>query len=334
MPLQHWHLGCEGDDLEVLSNMGTTGSNVRHIWRDLQQTLPHTMISSSMQTFRLPITSKDTFQLRMVDFELIYPHRLFVALFNEHKEVFVQRLFGGTPDNIARFWRSQAANPLYTNHDMHSHEFNHMLYAVPLAIHGDEVPTLATGEAWTKLVDCVSWHSCVARGQGAVRDINFVACFMFTFAAWLARFGAWSKIWREFAWSFKALHEGRWPYADASGKRYVVGIDAEGAGKLLADGYYGTPYVLCTDLDYLKNRLHGADYNGNAEPCQLCNANASIRPWIDDRDCAAWRSGVWTQTSHAACHPNIHPLSKMVPGSGILMYLPDDLHCKDFGFRR
>ena len=75
-----------------------------------------------------------------------------------------------------------------------------------------------------------------------------------------------------------------------------------------------------------------ADFNKPAEPCSCCGANNSDAPWTACVDgSSVWQSRIWNNATYAAAKPGRHRLFRHVPGLGISMYIPDEMHSKHLG---
>ena len=316
-------------DLVMLSKLGTDGRHAGNCKRDLISHMKPSLITKSLHPMRLPV-KEGTEDIKYETYDFLPPHALFSALYHEGEETFTDEILGGDRENVPKFWATQTDHPMYKDHPMHSHELDFRTKAVGLAIHNDDVPALGCGKSWAKLAECNSWSSVLARGP--TEAINFCISFFFVCMAVSDRGrDTFDTMWKHIAWSLLALYNGYWPTHDADGDEYTHGFFKEMAGEPLAGGYFGVMWILRNDLDAMFKRFHEANYNSNANPCNLCGANASDTPWTDCRlDVAKWLSKIWTNASHKAAKGRIHRLFGL-PGMGITAYLPDILHSKHLG---
>ena len=142
--------------------------------------------------------------------------------------------------------------------------------------------------------------------------------------------GTYEKFWAALAWSLRALWEGQWPAADASGVPYLVGsVAARKAGTPSAGGYFCTLWVIRADLDFLSSAL-GLSSATARQPCACCKANSSTIPWTDHRPASLWRGNIHQNGAWILEHPDRMPLFRL-PGVGIEQVHPDLMHCKHLG---
>jgi hypothetical protein len=262
-------------DLVLLSKLGSSGENPCHCWRDMKAKFVDCYVTKAMSRSRIPVKSADG-GIQVQDYNMLCPHSLFAALYHSNYDGFVRRVLGGDVGNIKRFWDCQKDHPNYVGHPILEDPW-FCTKVVPIAIHGDDVPSISVGKAWTKMVQCVSWSSLLARGS--TNKINFIISFMFLFMAVNAGGrDTWGTYWRHVIWSLKSLQIGKWPTHDALGVRYTRGLNKERAGTWLADGHRAVLWVIRSDLDYIYQRLGGRNYNTNEEPCNLCGCNGTNRP--------------------------------------------------------
>ena len=60
---------------------------------------------------------------------------------------------------VTRFWKSIPTTTQYVEHSVRKKR-NHKKRATPTFLHGDGVPVVGVGKAWSKLVDVWSWAVC------------------------------------------------------------------------------------------------------------------------------------------------------------------------------
>ena len=120
--------------------------------------------------------------------------------------------------------------------ESHPH-YDFRTFGVPIAIHNDDVPAVGCGKSWSKLAECTSRSSMIARGP--VQWINFCITLMFTMLA-VCELGrdTFDLMWKHIAWSLLALYHGKFPTHDANGKEFKSGWQANMAGKALAEGFF------------------------------------------------------------------------------------------------
>ena len=220
---------------------------------------------------------------------------------------------------------------------MHQHpRYDFKRFGVPLKLYGDGTPSTGVGKAWCKLVDAIICSSCLAP-SGKSWLSNYILTFMHEA---LMAFDAnkdqitMDHFWKEIVWSIYWLYQGVHPdrgpdnvlYIPSDGEKYRIRRTP------LAGGHFGVVWVLAGDLDYCHKRLLLADFNKPSEPCTCCAANNSDAPWTQCIDGhSEWQNRIWTCAGYAAAKPNRHRLLRHVPGLGISMYIPDEMHAKHLG---
>ena len=68
-----------------------------------------------------------------------------------------------------------------------------------------------------------------------------------------------------------------------------------------------------------------------ANPCFVCRANTSTRPWTAFTKDAAWLEHLWSQTAWLLAHPNANVLLRTLPCVGCHSLYNDLMHCKHLG---
>ena len=80
-----------------------------------------------------------------------------------------------TDTAVEEFWKSVADTPPYLEHPLR-HRQHHKKRAVPIFIHGDGVPCVGVGKAWSKM-DIFSWGSVLNTDGDAL--LNHFVIFAF-----------------------------------------------------------------------------------------------------------------------------------------------------------
>ena len=278
-------------DLVALAKLGSSGLFPGNCWKELQKRFMRKTVSKHLHRTRLPVAAGQG-RKKTQCIHTLYPHMLFSCLYHNHRHAFQDRVLGGDSGNVQRFWDSQIHHPDYGHVAKLDPEVRAKL--VPLAIHGDDVPAIGVGKAWTKMVQCLSWSSVLARGPTNV--INFIISLMYLCLAVLRGVtDTWEEFWRHLIWSCNALEDGRWPVLDAYGRALTTALEIRRAGQWLADGFRGILWVIRADLDFLFHRYKLANSACLAGPCVLCSCNSSDKPWTDyRRDLAKGLKSFWT----------------------------------------
>ena len=136
-------------DLVALSKLGSSGLFPNNCWKELQKRFVRKTVSKHLHKTRLPVAAGQG-RKKTQCIHTLYPHMLFSCLYHNHRHAFQDRVLGGDSGNVQRFWESQIHHPDYGHVATLDPEVRAKL--VPLAIHGDDVPAIGVGKAWTKMV--------------------------------------------------------------------------------------------------------------------------------------------------------------------------------------
>ena len=94
----------------------------------------------------------------------------------------------------------------WCNEEVLSKDFK---FSVPVALHGDGVPTVGIGKCWGKLMECYTWHGCLSKGGTKTTHILIWTAYQKFFQP--GDGGTLDSVFRIIAWSFKSLFDGGWP---------------------------------------------------------------------------------------------------------------------------
>ena len=120
-------------------------------------------------------------------------------------------------ERLREFWDFMEDHPAMLGHEVKTRH-NYKSHAVPVGMHGDEVPIVGLGKGWTKLMATFSWISLV--GLGSTKDTMFYIWSVFTALCKSGDCdGTLHAFFRIMAWSFKAMWLGKWPMEDWNGKK-------------------------------------------------------------------------------------------------------------------
>ncbi len=314
-------------DVRELAKLGTYGKFPGNCNAELLAKLRPVPILAALSTMQVVI-KKPPAQVVSLQQPVLLPHQLFAALYHHHKGAFIDRICGGTPENIGQIWSDMQGHPAFPQHPL-ARRPDHQRNCIPIALHGDGVAISGVGRSWGKSVDVYSWASLL--GKGSTVSTNFLVYLLY----WKLRvtregmdvFDKFSKV---LAWSLYWLFLGVWPRRDADNHEYLADSpDGKRAGQPLADGDYAVLWCLRGDMEHVAKAL-GLNHPGSLQPCPLCRCNTTTIPWTDGRPGAAWMSTIWTHTAWVAAHPERHRIFRL-PGVGVLTYIPDILHTMHLG---
>ena len=314
--------GLDHPDLLVMKRLGTDGAHPGNCHKEMLNKLVATPISRSLTSVRVFIKQPPN-MVAVMSHSMLLPHELFAALYRDYRDEFVQRILGGSTDNIKKFWDEMHDHPAMCDHPLRGRP-TFRTKCVPITIHGDGIPVISVQRSWAKSLDIWSWTSML--GVGNTLMTNFlIYCIYMKLVIATADKDVFAKFSKLLYWSMYWLYQGVWPTKDVDGKH----LDGK-AGSPLAGGYFAVLWGIRGDLEHM-HKCFGFPAHNNREPCACCRANNSTMPWTDFHpERASWLPTVWNNKDWWAAHPARHPLFKL-PGVGILAFIPDVMHCLHLG---
>lgn len=310
-----------------LAALGARGLYPGNCHADLQRQLRPTPVQVALTPMTVTVLRPPNGYWTGQHFAL-WPHELFAAIFAHHPKVFNDRLLGGNGGNLGHFWASMQGNPAYATHPVRDRA-GHQSKAVPLSLHGDGVPVVGVGKAWSKSMDVYSWASMLSTGRTA-ENMFLIYLLNPKLCVTLPGKNMQEHFFKLLKWSLYWLFLGVWPRRDHNEAPYPAGSpEAARAGAPLANGYFGVLWCIKGDLEHM-HKVYRLPRWDSPNPCGLCAANTSDRPWTDARPQAAWRATVWNNQTWRQEHPDHHPIFDL-PGLGILAFVPDVMHTCHLG---
>jgi hypothetical protein len=77
--------------------------------------LASTAITRALTSVRVFI-KKPPNQIAVLHHNMLLPHELFAAMYHAHRDRFLQRIMGGSSDNVSRFWSEVRDHPAMCDH--------------------------------------------------------------------------------------------------------------------------------------------------------------------------------------------------------------------------
>ena len=152
------------EDLKNMAKIGTEGHHQNKCYADLmKQCLDISIPRPFVATLPFVKPLHDQFQ------SMLLPHELFSSIYHSYKGAWRQSLYGSA-DSIRKFWQAQASHPQMAGHPV-SFKPNRLTLAIPLSLHGDDVPVTGVGKAWTGKLTQWCWASLL--GRGATSEVLF-----------------------------------------------------------------------------------------------------------------------------------------------------------------
>ena len=310
-------------ELQTLAGLGAQGTQVGNLHRDLLNQLAPTQWPDPY-VVRVPMRQGN--KRKMQDLPILLPHEVFANLYTYYHSTWVTSICPGE-EEADNFWISQQANPQFEHHPLFVD--GPPKKTIPLALHGDGIPTTAIGKSWGKSADIISWNSLLAS-----RGLKTVQC---NYLLWMLYSNLYVKmvgvdttreIWRAVAWSFSCLQQGTWPHQDHKGVAFPHGsAAAQMAGSPLAGGWRAILVALRGDLDWFQKMFRLVRPN-SSQPCCFCPCSTLNEqlPWTDFRQQAAWRSRQYRVTQELA-----HVLFRDLPDVNLFTVKVDFMHTKHLG---
>ena len=270
-------LGLSSDEadcsLRKMAKLGDWGKVEGNIKRDLMRTLGEPLSPESMVA---PIHCIAARSGKVVEVPMPFnaPHLVMSKLFATDRAAFDNLFFGGPYDAnaVSTFWKTVVArkDPRILNHPMCTRPDWHKR-AIPIFLHGDEVPCTGVGKTHGKSYDVHSWQSAFARG--ASRKVKVYVAGVFdhakTVSSPLAPHNTLDEMWEAIMVSYLAAYEGKHPTERES---HGVQLDFSCGGSDLADGFFLVIWGLKGDLDYWAKGYYLRHYASH-EFCEFCPAS-------------------------------------------------------------
>ena len=144
------------------------------------------------------------------------PHQQFAHLYETNPESFKLHML---PDKheLSSFWTSVIDTPAAQSlPEIHNRKWRQ--FAIPLGLHGDEVPITGLGKVWAKLALTFGFYSLmVAKTGAATVDLMFWIWACFEGVVLHGKDGTIEVFMTILKWSFACLYEGQWPTHDWRG---------------------------------------------------------------------------------------------------------------------
>ena len=204
--------------------------------------------------------------------------------------------------------------------------------AVPIALHGDVVPTTGVGKTWAKGMMIITFCSLVA--LGAVWEMNFPIFLMFKPLLFdgdgSPEDSTRHHLWNAICWSFAEGYKGRFPEYDWNNNPLGANTQAgRKKGEYFAVSEFGYMFlvlwILRGDLEWYWDEFGFPRWN-TQNPCHWCCCNRTNRPWNDFKPTAAWLGTIYTTASFLAANPRHHRIYTCQPGMSILALSVDFMH--------
>lgn len=313
------------NDLHMLQRIGDSGRHSNNAYRDLMNHLEKIPGLVPVSQVALPTKVGDA------EADLILPHVLFAHLYETNRPRFLQLFLPEGTDSLKRFW-TQCRN-LPSLQGTPAKQTLNPQCAIPIGLHGDEVPVAGRGKCYCKFCVVWTWFSLVSGMLPTKENLNLIwSCNPQQFVP--GPLGTLDIFWKVIAWSLSILETGRWPERDWRNIAYPPGtVDYARAGKLIANGFYCVMVALVGDLDYTNKFLSMPHWASASRLCNLCLCTASgDQSWKDFRSVAPWRTTVFSVARWRADPGRANCALFTIPSCSGLSVQPDMMHVKYLGY--
>ena len=306
--------GCSHPEVATLGAAGNFGEQPGNCHRALVRSFCNQLSVPEPGLVTCKCFDPKTSKIIDEDVAIFYPHLMFGALAESYPKVF-QRLF--KLHELPEFWEQTLArdDDRLVNHPA-TLEKGWEQVTIPLFTHGD-------GVEYESRDSLMVWSFGPLLSQEQSLDSHLLM------AAWPKSCtckDTWPQLWKELAWSFKALAKGQHPTHDADGNPLKKGSPFWAKkGKPLASGLKAIVWCIEGDHEFFSNSL-GLPHWRNASPCWNCDCTQAagekpynkLHPWDQFKEV----DHSWAQ----AFPSSKHPLLTEVPGNSSRLVRGDALH--------
>lgn len=199
-------------DLEKMAANGSHGFYANKCYSGLMKSLPVPVQIPQMTVGRLPFQGGKWLQQAF-----LLPHELFSCIYHSFPDTWAKCMVPAK-ERLQSFWRSNREHPAMAASDLPTKEgYDHL--AVPISMHGDDVPITGIGKSWAALMTVFSWSSMVGTGTTADMQWFIYGCFekkrVIDEDQSKDTMGVFFKI---LQWSLHWLYRGLWPDRDWLGR--------------------------------------------------------------------------------------------------------------------
>ena len=148
-------------NLVGMSNLGNKGKISGNVHRDFMA-----LCNKQQCCMPEPVVINMPFKIPKGVFKqgILLPHEVFSALYNFYPEAF-RKIICPSDDELQQFWDCQEGNAMLDDNPLTSVP-NFKRLAIPLGLHGDEVPVVGKGKVWSKSSLTFQWISLMGVGPG------------------------------------------------------------------------------------------------------------------------------------------------------------------------
>lgn len=191
------------DDLYFLAGLGSDGAHSHNMHREL---FTHYRTESLLPQ---PFITKMNFGAGLGEQTqaILLPHEMFANIYHHYKPTWNRTVLPNT-NRLQEFWSFMDSHPQMLHHPIQQ-KTNYRTHAIPIAVHGDEVPITGLGKGWVKLMCMFSWSSLV--GVGSTLDMQIWIWSVFTKLLATGACSTMDQFFKILAWSFNIMFTGKYP---------------------------------------------------------------------------------------------------------------------------
>ena len=203
-------------DLYNLSSIGSFGRYANKCYSEMMKRLPTQIKLPEVFEEFIPFKKP----LNKLHQAFLLPHELFAAIWQFYQATW-HKFVAPSADRMRDFWNAQAEHPAMGGHPIQERA-DRFSRAVPISIHGDDVPITGVGKAWAALMTTFSWTSMLSTGETRDCQYYIYGCFERLRHSdpdqGKDTLGCFFKI---LVWSLHWLYKGVWPDVNWRGKKHL-----------------------------------------------------------------------------------------------------------------
>lgn len=315
--------------LRALAELGRWGRNPQNCARDLREYLGQPSSVPPPEFVDLHVKVLKPFpRISQEPMPFYFPHLVIAHMFSTDRQQFDEFMLRGNPNELEKFWSEIEArkDPRLDDHPMKRRpEWKYK--AVPILIHGDDVPVVKVGKPGTASLHNSSWQPLFARGRSLFLKRLIFAMFNSNCVDETQ-----PRMWHLIAWSLQWLYRGIHPDKDWDDNVWPVGSSQRLLGENkepLAGGFFFPVWGLQQDLDWSLKCYKMRSYNSN-EPCDFCpcsktSPDPKMIPTYFGKD-ATWMTLQYTPKQWRRQNPDMMELFKVFAFLSSLNLEPDEMH--------
>ena len=203
-------------DLQNLASIGSYGRYSNKCYSDMMRKLPTQIKVPEVFEDKLPFKNP----LGWLHQAFLLPHELFAAIWANYPSTW-QKFIVPSSERLRDFWVANESHPAMSGHDLHDRA-DRFEKAVPISIHGDDVPITGVGKAWCALMTTFSWTSMISTGETRDCQYYIYGCFERVRQTDVDQsnetLGCFFRI-SILVWSLRWLYRGQWPDRNWKGQK-------------------------------------------------------------------------------------------------------------------